>query len=481
MRRRFLICTIIMLIGAFLIIKNFDKDNLLLKNDFIIDVDNQMAVYINTDNGYEKRDTIPDSGYVLNEEESYCTVDKEKDTSISITYDTTSKTLAISPMTTKGTKCYLYFDTPTNIEELLATKTIDIRDDFTQPLESDTTGIVYETKDNDGTTYYYAGAPTDNWVKFGKWSEDTPDVYFGTNYDANSIDYAKEFLTKEECDQVYNNCRLISRAGKDMYWRIIRINGNGSLRLIYAGTTPVHLNDDPFIGVSAFNNNVDDNAYVGYMYGIPGSSTYEETHNNINDSVIKTIVDEWYEKNILPYNSKIDTESGFCADRRISSVNSSLPQAGIGKTTNYYYSIDITEKLPSEILSLKCANVNDYFTMSTSNVGNKSLTYPVALINILEAIYAGYATKDENYEWHYVMNQNMYLYTKYIFRTMTPGMFTESRATIFHINSRANGEGYFSTGTSPMYETIRPVINLKSDITFTSGDGTSSNPYVIST
>lgn len=136
--------------------------------------------------------------------------------------------------------------------------------------------------------------------------------------------------------------------------------------------------------------------------------------------------------------------------------------------------------MSSEILSLKCANVNDYFTMSTSNVGNKSLTYPVALINILEAIYAGYATKDENYEWHYVMNQNMYLYTKYIFRTMTPGMFKESGATIFHINSRANGEGYFSTGTSPMYETIRPVINLKSDITFTSGDGTSSNPYVIS-
>ena len=32
---------------------------------------NVVSIYVNTDNGYEKTDTIPDSGYVLNEEESY--------------------------------------------------------------------------------------------------------------------------------------------------------------------------------------------------------------------------------------------------------------------------------------------------------------------------------------------------------------------------------------------------------------------------
>ena len=70
---------------------------------------NAVAIYINTDSGYTKSDTIPD-GYVLNEEESYCTVNGEEDTNISLSYDTSTKSLSVTPMTTKGTKCYLYFD-----------------------------------------------------------------------------------------------------------------------------------------------------------------------------------------------------------------------------------------------------------------------------------------------------------------------------------------------------------------------------------
>ena len=70
--------------------------------------------------------------------------------------------------------------------------------------------------------------------------------------------------------------------------RIIRINGDGSVRVI--------LNDT--VGTSLFNAANDDNAYVGYMYGTQGSSTYEETHKNINDSVLKKNLDLWYENNL---------------------------------------------------------------------------------------------------------------------------------------------------------------------------------------
>ena len=437
---------------------------------------NLIGVYIKNSDEYTQTDKIPNSGYLFNEEKSYCKIGNEVTDNITINYDIKTKKLTISPMTSKGTKCYLYFDAPTNIEELLATKTIDTRVDFTQTLESDTTGMIYEAEDNEGTTYYYAGAPTDNWVKFGKWSEDTPDMYFGGYNDVNVLESAQEFLTKEECDQVYNNCRLISRAGKDMYWRIIRINGNGSLRLIYAGTTPVHLNDDSFIGVSAFNNQDDDNAYVGYMYGTPGSSTYEETHANINDSTIKTFIDEWYEKNMLPYNSKIDTETGFCADRRIS-LRETNPQAGIGKTINHYYTTDIISYLLDDP-SLKCANTNDYFTVSTSNIGNKALTYPVALINIIEAVYAGYATGYDPNNANGVISQNTYLYAKYPIRTMTPGSFYGTTADVWHISNR-NEIGYINSGDLPVKETVRPVLNLKPDITFVSGDGTAEHPFAI--
>ena len=78
---------------------------------------NAVAVYIQDDtatDGYAKADTIPTEGYAFNEEASYCTVDGEEDTSITLSYDVDTQTLNVAPLTTKGTKCYLYFD-----EELL--------------------------------------------------------------------------------------------------------------------------------------------------------------------------------------------------------------------------------------------------------------------------------------------------------------------------------------------------------------------------
>ena len=97
--------------------------------------------------------------------------------------------------------------------------------------------------DNYGTSYYYRGNVTTNYVKFANF-----------------------------------------------YWRIIRINGDSSIRMVYDGTS-THANgessEDRIIGQSAYNEKYDDNAYVGYMYGTPSSSTYQETHANINDSTLK--------------------------------------------------------------------------------------------------------------------------------------------------------------------------------------------------
>ena len=71
---------------------------------------NLVGVYINSDSGYTKSDTIPDSGYTLNEEKSYCKIGDEVQNNMTITYDVNTKTLNVSPLSTKGTKCYLYFD-----------------------------------------------------------------------------------------------------------------------------------------------------------------------------------------------------------------------------------------------------------------------------------------------------------------------------------------------------------------------------------
>ena len=233
---------------------------------------NAVAVYIQEGDDYFKSDTIPSSGYTFNEERSYCTVNSEEDSNITVSYDADNQSLSISPLTTKGTKCYLYFRYPHTIPELIESKIIDQRTDFDSTLASNTTGTLFKAEDDDGISYYFAGAVDDNYVKFGGF-----------------------------------------------YWRIIRINDNGSMRMIYQGKTPDAKGKDNVINASvAFNvvtTELKDNAYVGYMYGTVISNNYEEAHANTNDSNIKEVVDEWYKNNLLSYDSYIDKNSGFCGDR----------------------------------------------------------------------------------------------------------------------------------------------------------------------
>ena len=64
------------------------------------------------------------------------------------------------------------------------------------------------------------------------------------------------------------------------YWRVIRVNGDGTVRMIYDGTSP-HDNGESSsnrqVGTQAFNSYVYDNTYVGYMYADP--SNFVETNS----------------------------------------------------------------------------------------------------------------------------------------------------------------------------------------------------------
>ena len=65
-----------------------------------------------------------------------------------------------------------------------------------------------------------------------------------------------------------------------MYWKIVRINGDGSIRLIYNETSA---NDSSFtIGSTPYNLNDDDPKYTGYTY------------DNGTDSFVKREIDTWY-------------------------------------------------------------------------------------------------------------------------------------------------------------------------------------------
>ena len=304
---------------------------------------------------------------------------------------------------------------PLRIKDVLLSNysTIVTRVDFNNTITATTTGTIYKSLDetqydNDGEVYYFAGNPTDNWVKFGEF-----------------------------------------------YWRIIRINGDGSLRLIYQGTEANTTGDETQIGVSTFNIASNDNTYVGYMY------QSNQLHGTSENSAIKNMLETWYKDNLLNYANKINKNASFCNDRTLYSGS------GIGWVTTYYgaYNRLDTNKKPI----FKCISNSDVFTTNESDYGNKALQYPIGLISADEVAFAGGVL--------FKNNTNYYLYTNQYYWTMTPRYFEGANDTAYIFDMEK--EGFLGNGVVSSSLGVRPVINIKATAEITGGDGTSTNPYII--
>ena len=379
---------------------------------------------------------------------------------------------------------------------------------------------MYATKDDDGTSYYYRGAVSGNYVKMA-----------------------------------------------DKFWRIIRVNGDGTLRLIYDGTSG-HANGEASsnrqVTTRAFNSWWSDNAYVGYMYGDPSdnqiseatvafiytglnssakyyfgtsytfnssnntftlsgdlvqatlaeyrdkynssqyytcfstsatgtcqrlnhvqkyvsatsmsvkavewsSTSYAGAHANELNSTMKTYLDSWYDSNLSLVDNKLSKDTIFCNNRQLSTYKSSpYIGDGYGVTPAMYSYPRFYNWVGSSISpSLTCPQDNDKFSVTTTK-GNGDLSKPVGLITADEVSMAGGRTSSQNTLY--------YLYTGTTYWTMTPSNFNEiSDATTFAVmSSGALG----STGVVNGYG-VRPVVNLNTEnLTFT-GTGTMQDPYVI--
>lgn len=348
---------------------------------------------------------------------------------------------------------------------------------------------VYEAEDDYGTSYYYRGIVENNYVKFGKWNDDVPDRYIGFWY--GTAPAYKEFVSLDECqnDDMYNkNCTLLSTAGKDMYWRVVRINGDGSLRIIYEGTNPQN-NDfysvDDIIGVSPWNNYADDVKYAGYMFGGANgepSTSKEQAQKNETDSTMKIYLDNWYVKNIVETGySEFLSDGIFCNDRNTTDTPNSDNFFGINDTglgygdneTLFGYYLDVVEERADNILgaifyssnpSLKC-NKNDAFTVSDIIKGNGKLTYPIGLLTADESDLAGSQVLSENYN---------YLHGFYY--SMSPIGFSYNRMMM----GTTGVVGYVAPVGDVGYG-VAPVINLSSEYVKTLiGTGTATDPYRMS-
>lgn len=295
--------------------------------------------------------------------------------------------------------------------------------------QGDGTKGIYSAEDDFGTSYYFRGTVENNYIKFA-----------------------------------------------NKYWRIIRINGDGSIRMIYAGTS-AHANgttnNDMKIDNSEYNTNYNDNTYVGYKIGSTGSSTYANTHSNAGNSTIKTYIDNWYETNLKEYKYYLK-DTIYCNDRKVVNINNvggmTLTGDGTGTNESAYAGFDRT--YVSHSPTLKCENKNDRFTVNNT-MGNMELVYPIALATSDELVYAG-ATGIDPATMTYITNTEFYLFYGNFCWTMTPFFFAGGYAIVDYLYD----VGIVSSNYVNNYGGVRPVVSLRSDAIL-GGSGTMNDPFVV--
>ena len=257
------------------------------------------------------------------------------------------------------------------------------------------------------------------------------------------------------------------------YWRIVRINGDGTVRMIYDGPTKKHngaMGTDNIAFISKFNEENNDNAYVGYMYGTP-LSDYTNTHKNTINSTIKTNLDKWYEDNIIADGyDKYVADAIYCNDRKVVTGNywdEEFAGDGTGKNKTAYAAF---KRYNDKKASLICEQDNDKF--SITDIGNGDLTYPVALLTVDEAVMGGIVIQDDTDN---DLFENIYSYLSMggSYWTMSPFYYVDG-----------SSESYVAQGLIASYSLneffgVRPVVSLKSDLIILSGDGSYDTPFEI--
>jgi len=368
------------------------------------DVENKkLAVFIKQEDGsYKTSTSIPQTGYTLNIEKSTCSNGAKP------TWN--NNTLKLSNLTSENTNCYLYFDEEESTKKL---KELGLGANTTKPNFANaaiTDEGIFGEEDGmyGGTSYYWRGATTNNYLKFGGFC-----------------------------------------------WRIIRINGDGSLRLIYDGAT-CHVNgtstsESLAVTDQAYNSDSSRSEYVGYTYTTGSQRTTSGTASNL-----KTQNETWYNSNLASYASKM-ADGKYCNDRNTGAGYSWSSQPS---STLYYAGYDRSGAKSASSVSptLSCPSGDVY-------------TLKIGAITMDEVVIAGG-------KWG-TPNNAYYLYSGNYYWTMSPYLFAPSStypAGVFYVNTSGN---LISNSVNHTVPGVRPVINLKADVVISTGNGTIDSPFVV--
>ena len=353
--------------------------------------------------------------------------------------ETTKTILAANPVQEEKTNMFNYASNGTQYDPN------DDVDYATDPDPEYVTNGLYSTEDEDGTSYYFRGAVTTNNVQFGQYESD---------YYVYEDGYGDYYQSQESCEEAgRGNCSPVklASAGDKMYWKIVRVNGDGSLRLIYNGISAAPDSSDLAhfyaVGIAPYNLEYDDPKYAGYTY------------DNGTDSFIKREVDTWYQNTLGKSNyDRMVTSGRFCSD------SSGYQEGSAFGRGNVFASMI---RLGQSLTGTSTANTPTLKCPSTSESYGGSYRLKVGLITADELAFAGevvgtlndgYLNPGDNGAWYW---------------SMTPADFYDDVA---HVWSEFDYLFDYYAGRLPA---VRPVINVTTNNGFASGDGTAQNPYIL--
>ena len=413
------------LITICIIIFNRDK---LYEAKYIEPKDTLLAITING----EISTTFPTTNAYIGTVE--CTTGTGK-----VEWNGTKWVLTTSGITKGSTKCNAVFNKKLTFAETILAKN-EVKTPITIPgaaVSTASEALLASAEDDYGTSYYFRGAVTNNYVQFA------------------------------------NKC-----------WRIVRVGGDGSVKLILhndntagaanpcdaannsASAAFARYSDTTY--KSAFNSSYNDNAYVGFKYGTPGSSTYEATHANTNNSTILTNLETWYTNNLKTYADAI-ADTVWCNDKTNVTDTTYDPYGwnpnGYGYGTNVTY-YGATQRLVSKSNSAGGTGPSLKCNGELSKINSK-----VGLITADELAYAGYAYGKNNTTTYLQENA-----TDTYWWSLSPSYFIGSYARVWSVNG---GNGNFGYNYVHLTRGVRPSISLKSTTNAT-GNGTSDSPFIIS-
>ena len=366
---------------------------------------------------------------------------KKIDANESITWNGTKWLLstAISDGNVRGNATFIT-KVPTFAETILAKNEVKVP--ITTPGAAISTAdeaLLASAEDDYGTSYYFRGAVTNNYVEFA------------------------------------NKC-----------WRIVRVSGDGSVKLI--------LHNDNKTGVanpcdaannsasaafarysgetykSAFNANYNDNAYVGFKYGTVGAGDYALTHANTNKSTILTNLEAWYNDNLSTYEKVID-DTVWCNDKT-NVTDTSYNPWGYSNVTGLGYGTNVTYYGATQRLVGTSGSAGGTGPSLKCNGELSKINSKVGLITADELAFAGYAYAKNNTTTYLQENA-----TDTYWWSLSPYSFDGGDARVWRVRG-GNGDfgNYYVSGAIG----VRPSISLKSTTNVT-GNGTSDSPFIIST